>query len=207
MTIKITKEQKIEIGNAGDLYPIMQQILLRANRIDRNKEHFWLVALSAASQIILIELVSLGTGNMNIINPVDIFSLALQKQAASIILVHNHPAGTLQPSMDDISFTDRMVAVGKFLNVPVTDHLIITETGYYSFVNHNMLRTSFDLSFKEIDDLREGMEDAKEVITELMDKLKGERMAIAKTLLQEGVAIDIIVKASGLRKEEIEKLK
>ena len=203
MTIKITKEQKIAIGSAGDLYPIMQQILLRANRIDRNKEHFWLVALSAANQIILIELVSLGTGNMTIINPVDIFSLALQKQAASIILVHNHPAGTLQPSMDDISFTDRMVAVGKFLNVPVTDHLIITETGYYSFVNHDMLRTSFDLSFKEIDDLREGMEDAKEVITELMDKQR----EMARKLLKRGMSIEDVVEITGLRKEEIEGMK
>ena len=126
MNVRLTQEQKIKVLNSEDLYKVMQQVLLRENKIDRNKEHFWVVCLASNNQILLIELISLGTVNQTLVEPMEVFSFALQKRAVQIIMVHNHPSGELKPTKGDIEVTDKMLAIGKFVNVPVIDHLIIT---------------------------------------------------------------------------------
>ena len=68
--------------NSQDIYKIMQQILLRENKIGRSKEHFWVVCLSYSNRILLIELISLGTMKKSIVDPTEIFSFALQKRAS-----------------------------------------------------------------------------------------------------------------------------
>jgi len=84
----------------------------------------------------------------------DVFSFALQKRAVKLIMVHNHPSGELKSSKEDIAITERMMAIDKFIRVPVMDHLIITEKGYLSFDDELMIAemekaNKFDLSFKE----------------------------------------------------------
>ena len=139
MRVKLTSEQKIQVLNSRDIALIMQQVLLRENKIGRSKEHFWVVCLSNSNRILLIELISLGNAKKSIVDPTEIFSFALQKRAVKLIMVHNHPSGELQPSKEDEDITDRMYQVGLFLDVPVIDHLIISETGYYSFVDSGLL--------------------------------------------------------------------
>lgn len=67
MNVKLTKEQKVKVLNSDDIYMIMQQILLRENKIDRNKEHLWLVCLATNNRILMIELISLGSVNATIV--------------------------------------------------------------------------------------------------------------------------------------------
>ena len=139
MRVKLTSEQKIQVLNSRDIALIMQQVLLRENKIGRSKEHFWVVCLSNSNRILLIELISLGNAKKSIVDPTEIFSFALQKRAVKLIMVHNHPGGSLTPSPEDQDITDRMYQVGLFLDLPVLDHLIITETEYYSFVDTGLL--------------------------------------------------------------------
>jgi DNA repair protein RadC len=73
----------------------MQQILLREDKIDQNREHFWVIGLANNNRILFIELVSLGTVNRTLVEPMEVYSLALQKRAVKIILCHNHPSGIL----------------------------------------------------------------------------------------------------------------
>ncbi|MFN3405888.1 MAG: RadC family protein [Cytophagaceae bacterium] len=198
MNIRLSKDQKIKILNSEDLYKIMQQVLLRENKIERNKEHFWIVCLANNNQILLIELISLGTVNKTLVEPMEVFSFALQKRAVKIIMVHNHPSGEKEPSMGDIEITDKMVAIGKFLNVPVIDHLIITEKDYYSFIDSGLLskiqkETTFDLSFKKIKSLK------KEIQVY-------EKSQIAKAVLAKNVDLKVIKESTGLTKKQIEKL-
>ena len=136
MRVKLTKEQKIQVLNSRDIALIMQQILLRENKIGRSKEHFWVVCLSNSNRILLIELISLGNGKKTIVDPTEIFSFALQKRAVKLIMVHNHPSGELQPSLEDQDITDRMYQVGLFLDLPVIDHLIISETELLQLCGH-----------------------------------------------------------------------
>ncbi len=153
MTVRLTENQKIQILNAQDVYSIIQQVLLREKKIDRNKEHFWIIGLATNNQILFIELISLGSVKATIVEPMEVFSFALQKRAVKIIMVHNHPSGTLNPSKADIEITDKMVAIGKFLRMPIIDHFIISEKMYYSFTASGLLdeiekNTRYDLSFK-----------------------------------------------------------
>src|SRR5438105_5881644 len=101
MNVKLTTTQKIKVLNSDDIYNIMQQVLLRENKIDRNKEHFWIIGLSQVNKILYIELISLGTISATIVEPMEVFSIALQKRTVQIILVHNHPSGELKPSNAD----------------------------------------------------------------------------------------------------------
>ena len=139
MNVKLTKAEKIRILNSDDLYGIMQRILLRENKIDRNREHFWVVGLENNYRILFIELISKGTVNKTLVEPMEVFSLALQKRAASIILCHNHPSGELTPSDPDKDITDRLIQVGKIVKTPVTDHLIISEKSFLSFLDTGLL--------------------------------------------------------------------
>ena len=139
MNVRLTKEQKIEIGSPEDIYEIMQSILLRESRIGREKEHFWVIGLATSNKISYIELVSLGSISTAIVNPLEVFSLAVRKKSPKIILVHNHPSGNLKPSKEDKNITSLITAGGKILTIEVLDHLIISEESYYSFGKNDLL--------------------------------------------------------------------
>ncbi|MBP6533035.1 MAG: hypothetical protein KA285_07105, partial [Bacteroidia bacterium] len=68
-----------------------------------------------------------------------IFKAALDQKALSIILCHNHPSGNIQPSTADIQLTKNIVEAGKVLEISVLDHVIITQTGYYSFADEGII--------------------------------------------------------------------
>ena len=215
MTIKLQEKHKIQVLNADDVYSIMQQILLRERKIDRNKEHFWIVCLTHSNTISLIELISLGSATATIIEPTEVFGFALQKQAAKLIMVHNHPSGTLQPSTNDISITERMMAIGKFLNLPVIDHLIISEKEYFSFANTLLLQkiereTLYDLTFAEVDKLKDVERRLRNELAKSKHDLKNIEVKrgkeIAKNLKKAGVTPKIIAETTGLTIDEIEKI-
>lgn len=133
MNVRLAKEQKIQVSGPRDIFEIMQKILLRENKLGQQKEHFWVIGLAISNKILYIELVSLGSISAVIVNPLEVFNLAVQKKSPRIILVHNHPGETLTPSIDDIEITKKIVKGGKILEIAVLDHLLITTEGYYSF--------------------------------------------------------------------------
>ena len=139
MDITLTEEERIRIVNADDLYGIMQKILLREQKIDQNREHFWVVGLESNNRLLFIELISLGTVNMTLVEPMEVFSFALQKRAVKIVLVQNHPAGALKPSDQDKDITDRLIQVGRIVKTPVEDHLIISDHSYLSLLDTGLL--------------------------------------------------------------------
>jgi DNA repair protein RadC len=65
-----------------------------------------------------------------------VFQAALLGGAAALILSHNHPSGALRPSKEDVSITKRAVEVGKMIDMPVLDHIILTSEGYYSLADN-----------------------------------------------------------------------
>src|SRR5687767_6252772 len=105
MTIHIPEANKIQVMNSLGVFKLMHEVLLREEDIDRGREHFWIVSLAHDNQILNIELISLGSMNKTIVEPTEVFSFALQKRAAKIILVHNHPSGGLTPSDEDLDLT------------------------------------------------------------------------------------------------------
>ena len=141
MNMRLTKDQKIKIANADDVFDIMRSILMRENRLGREKEHFWVVGLSTQNRIAYIELISLGNQSQIVVDPMEVFCLAVSKKSPHVILVHNHPSGELSPSTQDRQLTRDLRKGGKLLNIEVLDHLIISESEFLSFRNRGWIRT------------------------------------------------------------------
>lgn len=132
MKVRLTKDQKTKIANSDDVYRIMQAVLLRQSRIHRMREYFWVIGLDTDSNIQYLELVAVGKLNSVNVDPVEIFSFAVQKKCKRIILVHNHPAGNLRPSKEDVELTAKLAMGSHFLGLDILDHLIINEKEYSS---------------------------------------------------------------------------
>lgn len=206
MNVRLTKEQKVKILNSTHIYDVMQQILLRENKIRRNQEHFWVVGLDTKNKILFIELIGLGAVNRVNANPPDVFRMGIYKLAVRMILVHNHPSGDVEPSKADLDFTDRMLKVGKLINIEVIDHLIISESEYTSFEDEGTmakLRKSglFEIVEREKAELQQWKIDIEK------DKARHENsLAIAKKLKESGMDDKTIKKMTGLYMHEIREL-
>ena len=203
MNVKLTEAEKIKILNSDDLYGIMQKILLRENKIDQNREHFWVIGLENNNRILFIELTSKGTINQTFVKPMEVFSLALQKRAAKIMLVHNHPSGELKPSETDKDITDRLIQVGIIVETEVIDHLIISTKSYLSFSDIGLLE-QLKQSKKYIPTF-ELIKEAKKEAAKIAEKKKA--VEIAKELKRRETPIEDIAGITGLSIEEIEKLR
>jgi DNA repair protein RadC len=113
--------------------------LMRRHLVDLNHEEFWIILLGRSSKVLGKELISKGGLSGTVADPKIIFHIALQHQASGIILIHNHPSGNLKPSQLDISLTKRLSEAGRMLDIQILDHLIIGDTGYYSFGDESLL--------------------------------------------------------------------
>lgn len=206
MNIKISDEDRIRVLNGDDVYGIMQRILLRSDKIDRDREHFWIVGLATNNRILFIELISLGSINATIAEPMDVFSLALQKRAHRVILVHNHPNGELQPSEQDKDLTDNLIQAGRIVNTEVFDHLIITERSFLSFRETGLLATlNKSLKYVPPYEVEQRMKDRANEIAERSAILA--KSEIVLSMLTQSLTVKEISKFTGLSVEEIEMLK
>jgi len=127
------------ISSPQTIWRITKDLLEAEDKIDQDKEHFWVFHLNCQNKINLIELVSLGTLNASIVHPREVFTRAVGERSANIIVVHNHPSGALDPSEEDIVITKRLAEAGKLLGIELMDHLIVTLTGFISFKEKELI--------------------------------------------------------------------
>lgn len=99
---------------------------------DEKREHFYAILLNSANHVLRKALIHIGTLTMSIVGPREIFREAVREGASSIIVAHNHPSGDPSPSPEDIEITKHLVDVGKLLDIPVLDHIIIGDGKYRS---------------------------------------------------------------------------
>jgi len=98
------------------------------------QEIFSVMALDGASNIIYCKAIHKGTLNQSLVHPREVFSDAILHRAAGIIIAHNHPSNTNEPSRADIQITQRLKEGGKILGIELLDHIILTPSGdIYSF--------------------------------------------------------------------------
>lgn len=98
---------------------------------DRAQEAFGVMYLNAKHQCLAVQMVALGSLSEVSVHPREVFRGAMIAGAQAVILVHNHPSGSTDPSADDLTLTKRLVESGLLLGVPVLDHLILTQGGDY----------------------------------------------------------------------------
>jgi DNA repair protein RadC len=89
--------------------------------------------------VIAIRQISIGGRSGTIADGKIIFERALDDKASALILVHNHPSGQQKPSTADVSLTEKLVKFGKYIDLPVLDHLIFCENGYFSFADEGLI--------------------------------------------------------------------
>lgn len=122
------------IKGSKDAYQI-----LRKTFMDLNHEEFWLLLLHQSGKVIAKELISKGGLTGTVADPKIIFNIALQHNAVSIVMAHNHPSGNLKPSQLDIDLTKKIANAGKMLDINVLDHIIVTNDGFYSFADEGVI--------------------------------------------------------------------
>lgn len=128
--------------------PIQQEVLnsskrvfeyFKANLQDLSHEEFWVLYLNTGCKVIDEQLIGRGGNDSTPVDVRVILRYALQNKAHSIILIHNHPSGTLFPSNADKLLTVKINEAAKLMDIVVNDHVIFTDHGYYSFRDEGLL--------------------------------------------------------------------
>ncbi len=119
-----------KISSSKDAYELLQSYFS-----DSKYEEFWIILLRKNNTIIKTVSVSEGGISATIVDPKKIFKIAIDNNASSIILCHNHPSGNIKPSEADIKLTKNLKAAGSLLEIHVLDHIIISGENYYSFAD------------------------------------------------------------------------
>jgi len=112
--------------------------LLRGRIANLDRENFVAVLLNAKNEVIGAPLISVGTLSASLVHPREVFKPAIRASAASVVLVHNHPSGKVEPSPEDREATTRLEESAGILGIEVLDHVIVGD-GYYSMKEHGML--------------------------------------------------------------------
>jgi len=106
---------------------------------DHNREVFAVAFLNQSNKINHIEIISEGGITGTIADPRIILKKALEENAVSLVLCHNHPSGSLKPSRQDEEITRKIKEASKYFDIKVLDHIIVSDTGYYSFADEGIL--------------------------------------------------------------------
>ena len=106
--------------------------IARGKLIHQKQEHVLAILCNAKMECENIETVAIGGLSQCLVDTREIFSVAVRKRAAAIVLVHNHPSGCCEPSQDDINLTKRCIEAGNVLGIKLVDHVIVSDTDYKS---------------------------------------------------------------------------
>jgi len=148
MRIRVRQTWKDQISNPEKVSEILRSILATESEIDRDKEHFWVLGLSTSNVIRYIDLVSLGTLDMTLCEPREVFRLAVMKGVKAIIVAHNHPlfrhrhnhpSGEPSPSTLDKQVTKTLADAGKILGIKLLDAIIVTDNDFWSASGAGMI--------------------------------------------------------------------
>lgn len=105
-----------------------------------NVEYIILLLFDSGLHVIAEKILSKGTVNASLLSPREVFVQALRDQAASVMLLHNHPGGDPTPSGNDMQITKRIQEAGKLTDIPLLDHIIIGDNSYFSFQESGLLQ-------------------------------------------------------------------
>ena len=113
--------------------------VIKPHLLDLDHEEFWIIILNRANFVLKKIQISRGGISGTVADPKIIFQSALEQKGSSIILIHNHPSGNLKPSQADLTLTKNLKEAGKFIEIPVLDHIIVCDNRYFSFADEGLL--------------------------------------------------------------------
>ena len=119
---------KLLLTSSNSIYNYMKYQLY-----DKKQEYFYCLYVNQRKELIERKLLFMGTLNLSVVHPREVFKNAYLCSASGIICVHNHPSGNVNPSREDIRLTNSLVELGQVNGIPIIDHVIIGDNDYYSF--------------------------------------------------------------------------
>lgn len=127
------RPEGFKIAFPTDVLPLIRHMA------DRKQEHFLCISLNGANEVIATRTISVGLVNKTQVHPREVFADPITDRAAAVIIAHNHPAGSVTPSKDDVEITRKLKVAGETLGIRVLDHIVFSHKGYYSFLENNEL--------------------------------------------------------------------
>jgi len=127
------RPEGVRIKHPTDVLPLIQHYA------DRKQEHFIVVSLNGAHEVMSTRVVTIGLVDQSHVHPREVFSDPITERASAIVLAHNHPSGQLVPSPEDLDVTHRIKVAGDILGIEVLDHVLFTHKGFYSFAEHDQV--------------------------------------------------------------------
>jgi DNA repair protein RadC len=116
-----------------DAYPLLIHFA------DIRQEHFIVLSLNGGHEVNAVREITKGLINKTVVHPREVFADPITDRACAVIVAHNHPSGNLEPSEEDLEITRRLRQSGDILGIPMLDHLVFSEAGYFSFVEHGLI--------------------------------------------------------------------
>ncbi len=126
------RPEGVRIREAKDVLPLLQHLA------DRKQEHFIVISLNGAYEVIATRIVTVGLVNLCQIHPREVFSDPISDRACAVIVAHNHPSGELKASTEDLEVTKRLRSAGDILGIKVLDHIIFSKRGFISLQEHGL---------------------------------------------------------------------
>lgn len=121
------------VSNSRSAFEILKQ------KFNPEAEEFWGLFLNNHLNIIDFKLIHRGTINSCSVYPRDIFREAIKLNSCAVIIAHNHPSRSVEPSLSDMRITKKFKQIGILIQIPVIDHVIFSDLNYYSFKEHLMI--------------------------------------------------------------------
>ena len=128
------KDKRTKIKSSKDAFNELMGVFL-----DLAHEEFYVLLLNRANEVIGKEQISKGGVAGTVADGKIIFSHALSKKASGVILAHNHPSGSLKPSVADLRLTKQLASFGKYIDLEILDHLIFSDNNYFSFADEGVM--------------------------------------------------------------------
>jgi DNA repair protein RadC len=135
--LELTKRHLIR-----DIEPLhnLADIVARLEDIrTKQQEYVICMTLDGGQRLIAQRTITIGTLDTSLVHPRELYADAIADRAATIVVGHNHPSGTANPSAKDITLTQQLSAAGQLLGITLQDHVIVTKKAYFSFRQHHLL--------------------------------------------------------------------
>jgi len=123
-----------KVTSSRDVYELMFPKLA-----DAATEEFWVIHMNRSNHVTELSKLSIGGVSQTVVDTRVIFKEAVARLSSGLILCHNHPSGNLKPSEADITLTKRVQKIGELFNISILDHVIVTDSGYFSFSDEGVL--------------------------------------------------------------------
>ena len=214
------KEKAVLFKSAKQAYKIFKDMVDYEEYELKKQEHFWIMGIDSVGYVVCVYIAAIGADNRAIIDPIDMFDMALAKQSKKVIIAHNHPSERkkINPSENDFDLTNKLYHACLPFGIEIIDHIIFADKIFYSYAEHDEIKLIHkDLKYKTYDVLKPKLDEEKAdaVNKGIKDgvsqgKIIGsskEKFDIAREMLSNNEDISKILQYTKLTADDIDDLK